>query len=96
MLKDSQKLYHKYKNIVDILENRQFGIKMLMNVIYGYSAASVSGRMPCVDIADSIVKSGRDIMQNVIRHINNSYYSNCRVIYGDTDSVFILGKGMKA
>ncbi len=33
-----------------------------MNVIYGYSAASVSGWMPCVDIADSIIKSGRDIM----------------------------------
>ena len=64
-----------------------------MNVIYGYSAASVSGRMPCVEIADSIIKSGRDILQNVMRHIDK-HYDHSRVIYGDTDSVFILAKGI--
>ena len=36
------------------LNSRQLGLKMISNVTYGYTSANFSGRMPCVDIADSI------------------------------------------
>lgn len=34
-----------------MLNARQMGLKMIANVTYGYTGASFSGRMPCVDIA---------------------------------------------
>jgi DNA polymerase elongation subunit (family B) len=37
------------------LNARQFGLKMIANVSYGYTSASFSGRMPCAELADSIV-----------------------------------------
>jgi hypothetical protein len=34
-----------------MLDHRQYALKMIANVTYGYTSASFSGRMPCVDIA---------------------------------------------
>jgi DNA polymerase elongation subunit (family B) len=39
-----------------MLNARQFGLKLLANVTYGYTAASFSGRMPCAELADAIVQ----------------------------------------
>ncbi|KAL8270808.1 hypothetical protein Esti_005282 [Eimeria stiedai] len=41
------------------LNYRQFGLKMIANVTYGYTNANVSGRMPCAEVADSIVQTAR-------------------------------------
>ena len=38
-----------------ILHSRQLGLKLIANVTYGYTSASFSGRMPCVEVADSVV-----------------------------------------
>ena len=35
------------------------------NVTYGYTSASFSGRMPAVEVADSIVQSGRETLEKV-------------------------------
>jgi hypothetical protein len=35
------------------------------NVTYGYTGASFSGRMPCVEIADDIVQTGRETLEKV-------------------------------
>ena len=42
-----------------ILNAKQFALKLIANVTYGYTSASFSGRMPCSDIADAIVGYGR-------------------------------------
>ena len=34
--------------------------KLIANVTYGYTSANFSGRMPCVEVADSIVHKGRE------------------------------------
>jgi len=47
------------------LNNRQYGLKMIANVTYGYTSATFSGRMPCVDLADSIVQVARDTLERV-------------------------------
>ena len=44
--------------IAATLNARQFGLKLLANVTYGYTAASFSGRMPCAELADAIVQVG--------------------------------------
>jgi DNA polymerase zeta len=45
-----------------------------MNVVYGYTGASFSGRMPCSDIADSVVETGRTILKNSISYIVIVYH----------------------
>jgi DNA polymerase zeta len=47
------------------LDARQLGLKYIANVTYGYTAATFSGRMPAVEIADSIVQSGRETLEKV-------------------------------
>lgn len=37
----------------------------MANVTYGYTSASFSGRMPCVELADSIVQTGRETLERV-------------------------------
>ena len=66
---------------------------MFMNTTYGYIGASFTGRMPAGDVADSIVETGRFILQQVIDYINQHKEWNAKVQYGDTDSVFVLLKG---
>lgn len=48
-----------------LLDARQLSLKLICNVTYGYTSASFSGRMPCVEIADSIVQSGRETLEKV-------------------------------
>jgi DNA polymerase zeta len=61
MLKESIKLYSNL-HIKELLGNLQMGLKLFMNVMYGYTAAGYSGRMPCVDIGDSVVATGKQIL----------------------------------
>ena len=48
-----------------VLDARQLGLKFIANVTYGYTSATFSGRMPAVEIADSIVQSGRETLEKV-------------------------------
>lgn len=48
-----------------VLDARQLGLKFISNVTYGYTSATFSGRMPAVEIADSIVQSGRETLEKV-------------------------------
>lgn len=50
-----------------VLNARQFGLKMIANVSYGYTAAGFSGRLPFAELADAIVQSGRQTLENAIR-----------------------------
>ncbi|XP_015910939.2 uncharacterized protein [Parasteatoda tepidariorum] len=76
-----------------LLDARQLGLKLIANVTYGYTGASFSGRMPCVEVADSIVGKGRETLENAIHIIENTPKWEAKVVYGDTDSLFILLKG---
>lgn len=52
--------------LLRVLNARQFGLKMIANVSYGYTAAGFSGRLPFAELADSIVQSGRQTLENAI------------------------------
>ena len=75
------------------LNARQFALKLIANVTYGYTSASASGRMPCIDIADSIVQTGREALETVIRLVNETREWGGEVVYGDTDSLFVKFEG---
>ncbi len=76
-----------------LLNNRQLALKLLANVTYGYTSASFSGRMPCAEIADSIVQTGRETLERAIAHIHSVERWGAEVVYGDTDSLFIHLRG---
>jgi DNA polymerase elongation subunit (family B) len=69
------------------VDRQQLALKLLANVTFGYTAATFSGRMPCVDVADAIVQSGRTTLETSIRYIHEHY--DGKVVYGDTDSLFV-------
>lgn len=59
MVKKSMKLYAEKSQTHKMLDSRQLALKLIANVTYGYTAAGFSGRMPSVEIADSVVSFGR-------------------------------------
>ncbi|CAK0846897.1 unnamed protein product [Prorocentrum cordatum] len=61
---------------------------MIANVTYGYTAASFSGRMPCVEVADAIVQTARRTLERAVRWVE-SEVAGAEVVYGDTDSLFV-------
>ena len=87
MIKDSSLLYSKEK-IKGLLKNRQIALKLFMNVMFGYTGASFSGRMPCAEIADSVVEVAKYSLRQVIDFLNEHPKFKGKVLYGDTDSVF--------
>uniref|UniRef100_A0A0X3Q8Q5 DNA polymerase zeta catalytic subunit n=3 Tax=Schistocephalus solidus TaxID=70667 RepID=A0A0X3Q8Q5_SCHSO len=104
MVKESMKLYTGDESLKRLLDARQLGLKLIANVIYGYTAASFSGRMPCVEVGDSIVHKGRETLERAIQLVETGSgvlpgtptpwltadaSCNAKVIYGDTDSLFV-------
>jgi len=83
------------KSLCRSLNAKQFALKLIANVTYGYTAAGFSGRMPMAELADAIVQSGRETLEDTIRFIKThpDWREFADVIYGDTDSIFVRLKG---
>ena len=79
--------------LLRLLNARQFGLKLISNVTYGYTAAGYSGRMPCAEIADAIVSSARDTLERAIQTVEGNAEWRAKVVYGDTDSLFVVLEG---
>ncbi|TPX33312.1 DNA-directed DNA polymerase [Synchytrium microbalum] len=94
MVKAAMKTYKDNKDLLKTLESRQLALKLIANVTYGYTGASATGRMPCAEIADAIVQTGRDTLERCISKINGSPQRwGAKVQYGDTDSLFVVLEG---
>ncbi|KAK3331099.1 hypothetical protein B0H66DRAFT_88702 [Apodospora peruviana] len=93
MVKSGMKQDKDDKTLQQLLNNRQLALKLLANVTYGYTSASFSGRMPCSEIADSIVQTGRETLERAIAYIHSVKRWGAEVVYGDTDSLFVYLKG---
>uniref|UniRef100_A0A914D5P5 DNA polymerase n=1 Tax=Acrobeloides nanus TaxID=290746 RepID=A0A914D5P5_9BILA len=93
MVKKFMKLYKNDKKLSQLLDARQLALKLIANVTYGYTAANWSGRMPCEEVADAIVSKGRETLEKAIKMVHeysDEKYDGARVVYGDTDSLFIV------
>jgi len=131
MIKKSMKKYKELKlggpSLQRTLHARQYSLKVLACVVYGYTAAGFSGRMPMAELADSIVQCSRNTLRRAMivgeqyhpsisptNHLpsdftfvshkfnyqeggdnHNSSGFNFKVVYGDTDSMFLLMKGVR-
>lgn len=94
MVKKSMKRCTDYdKMLKKILHSRQLGLKLIANVTYGYTAANFSGRMAAVEIADSVVSKGRETLERAISLVEKTPEWGARVVYGDTDSLFVMVPG---
>lgn len=93
MVKTGMKADKDDKVLQRLLNNRQLALKLIANVTYGYTSASFSGRMPCSEIADSIVQTGRETLEKAIALIHSVERWGAEVVYGDTDSLFVYLKG---
>jgi DNA polymerase zeta len=93
MVKSGMKVDKDDKSIQQLLNNRQLALKLIANVTYGYTSASFSGRMPCSEIADSIVQTSRETLEKAIALIHSVKRWGAEVVYGDTDSLFVYLKG---
>uniref|UniRef100_A0A8C4RXU1 DNA polymerase zeta catalytic subunit n=1 Tax=Erpetoichthys calabaricus TaxID=27687 RepID=A0A8C4RXU1_ERPCA len=93
MVKQSMKAYKNDRAITRMLDARQLGLKLISNVTYGYTAANFSGRMPCSEVGDSIVNKARETLEQAIKLVNETKKWGAHVVYGDTDSMFVLLKG---
>ncbi|KAM3727658.1 DNA polymerase zeta catalytic subunit [Dirofilaria immitis] len=94
MVKKAAENYKKDRHLSRILDARQMALKLIANVTYGYAAANFSGRMPCVEVADAIVSKGREVLERAIKLVDEGTYGSSRVIYGDTDSMFVVCPGV--
>jgi DNA polymerase zeta len=88
MVKTSMKLHKTDEELLSILDSRQLSLKLIANVTFGYTAANFSGRMPCVEVGDTIVRVARRCLEESIKHVHS--LDQERVVYGDTDSLFVL------
>lgn len=93
MVKSGMKIDKEDKALQRLLNNRQLALKLIANVTYGYTSASFSGRMPCSEIADSIVQTGRETLEKAIALIHSVKRWGAEVVYGDTDSLFVYLRG---
>jgi DNA polymerase elongation subunit (family B) len=76
----------KDKFLLASLNAAQLSAKVLQNGSYGFLGSKTSG-MLCTALAASVCLIGQ-WMNKTVRHLAMSKYG-CRVVYGDTDSVFI-------
>ncbi|EAX90713.1 DNA polymerase family B containing protein [Trichomonas vaginalis G3] len=72
-----------------ILDARQMALKVIAACTYGYTSAHFSGRMPCVELSDSIVECSRHVLEFTLNYIEKNY-PELSVLYGDTDSLFVM------
>ncbi|XP_044756178.1 DNA polymerase zeta catalytic subunit isoform X2 [Coccinella septempunctata] len=93
MVKKSMKENKGDSVLQKVLHNRQLGLKLIANVTYGYTAANFSGRMPSVELGDSIVSKARETLQRTIALVDRNKEWGVKVVYGDTDSLFVLCPG---
>ncbi|ANZ76042.1 BA75_02457T0 [Komagataella pastoris] len=93
LVKSAMKKLGNDPRILQTYNSRQLALKLIANVTYGYASATFSGRMPCADIADAIVSSARETLNRAISLIEGNTNWGARVVYGDTDSLFVYLPG---
>ncbi|WRT67197.1 uncharacterized protein IL334_004163 [Kwoniella shivajii] len=93
MVKHAMKGARGDKSLTSLLNARQLGLKLMANVTYGYTSATYSGRMPCIEVADSIVQTGRETLEKAQELIHSRKDWDAQVVYGDTDSLFVALPG---
>jgi DNA polymerase delta subunit 1 len=70
-----------------IMNGRQLALKVCANSVYGY-CGSPTCAIPCQGISTSVTAYGREMIFNSKKFVEDRH-PDCKVIYGDTDSIMI-------
>ena len=84
-------LSDKTSTMYKVYDGRQLGLKVVANSMYGFTGANV-GFLPEKKIASSVTKYGKFMLYQTKNAVENHDIwgkKGCKVIYGDTDSVFV-------
>ena len=79
-----------------VYDGEQLAVKVIMNSLYGM-LGSPTATVPCVEIASSITAMGRHNLMAAKAYVEKNYceftgeppVNAAKVVYGDTDSIFI-------
>ena len=71
-----------------IYNGRQLSYKVSMNSVYGFTGATGGGMLPMVQIASTVTRKGRLMIEETKNYIE-SHFEGAKVRYGDTDSVMV-------
>lgn len=76
---------------IAIFDGRQKALKVMANSIYGVSGAKQHSPCACCKLAETVTAIGRQMIEKS-KHAAEVVFAKygCRVIYGDTDSIFVL------
>lgn len=85
--KDAKKKMVKGSDMYPVYNGKQLAYKISMNSVYGFTGSS-SGILPMPEIASTVTRKGREMIEHTKFHIE-SQYEGSRVRYGDTDSVMV-------
>lgn len=100
LTKKQMKSFPKDSIEYNVYDGKQLAIKQVMNSLYGILAAPTFS-IPLINIAQSITSLGRFHIESVKAFIETKFHEitttnhEVKVIYGDTDSVFVCMRGMK-
>jgi DNA polymerase elongation subunit (family B) len=70
-----------------VLDQRQAGLKVSANSIFGSLGVTEGGKMPLPEGAASITAMGRFLAGKAAKYVEETY--NWKVVYGDTDSIMV-------
>lgn len=85
-VKDQMKNVNKNSRAYTILDGQQTGIKYLINSFYGVM------KNVCIWIAESTTFVGQLMLKDTIDEVQ---ILGCEVVYGDTDSIYIIKKNFR-
>ena len=83
--KSAKKEMEKYPEnsaMYSIYNSKQLAVKISANSVYGFTGVEF-GMLPCMPIAESVTATGREMILNTKKAMENKFGANC-VVYGDT------------
>lgn len=77
------------------LKMKELVLKIIANSMYGIVGSSLF-KWPLIAVAASVTKEGKNLIENYVEKTLYEEYESAKVIYGDTDSLFITPPGASA
>ena len=77
-----------------VYDARQLALKVSANSIYGFTGAVNTGKYPCLAIAECVTYRAREYLTRTVRLVEEYTNNQCRIVYGDTDSVMVEFRGL--
>lgn len=94
LLSERKAVKKQMKNTTDefqkeLLNSKQLALKVVANSLYGFCGAMNHGMLPCIPIASTVTRIGREMIEKAKKTSEDFLGSKGEVIYGDTDSLYI-------